>query len=154
MSDILSSLAQDVFDFTVHCTATFLAAVLSHPAVEEAAANVVRLGANAFITQPDLDEKLKITSETLAKSQEESARTAGEDFPKVVGAFFTGVFAKKDKEEKPKEAIESIEPAKDTAMIESSIEVDNDEKPEEPALEEEKWDSLSSETPAEPKKDV
>jgi len=96
MSDLFSTLAQGVFDFTVHCTATFLSAVLSHPAVQKAAANVVRLGADAFITDPDLDKKLKITGDNLSKNEEEAARAAGEDFPKIVGSFFSGMFAKKD----------------------------------------------------------
>jgi hypothetical protein len=67
------------------------AAVLSHPAVKQAAANIIVLAMNQFILQPDLDQKLLIMSETMAKQQGELARRSGEDFPKLVGSFMQGM---------------------------------------------------------------
>ena len=130
MGNIVSTVAQKAFDLAVHCTATFLAAVLSHPAMQEAQATVIMKGSNKFITQPDLNQHLKIMSETLAKNQEESARNAGEDFPKLLGHFVAGMFSpRKDKQKDKHDNKLTIltNPSEDSAMTESTKDDGNKE---------------------------
>jgi hypothetical protein len=99
----IDSTLQYLFDVTVHITATFMAAVLSHPAVEKAAADTVVEGMNRFLTQSDLDKHMRVMTDTMARSQGELAAKAGQDFPKIVGSFLTGLIMppKKDSKESP-----------------------------------------------------
>jgi hypothetical protein len=80
----------------VDIIAKFVAAVLAHPAMQDAVTKTVVLALNGFIGQPDLHEHLTAASENLSKTQVEMARQAGRDFPKVVGSFFTGLTSKSD----------------------------------------------------------
>jgi hypothetical protein len=89
---VLGRLFQTLFEGFVNCTAAVCAAVLNHPAVQNAIANGIVAGMNAFVRQPDLDDHVKIMSETLSRSQRQLARNAGEDFPVLVGNFFEGIF--------------------------------------------------------------
>ncbi|KAL7570462.1 hypothetical protein ACA910_004248 [Epithemia clementina (nom. ined.)] len=81
----------------VELCAAFTAAVLSHPAVQEAGAQIMVLGMNKFVTQPDLNETMQVMSDTMAKTQEDFARSAGEGFPKLAGKFFEGMLSPKKK---------------------------------------------------------
>jgi hypothetical protein len=89
---VLGRLFQALFEGLVQCIATVCAAVLNHPSVQDAIANGIAAGMNAFLRQPDLDDHVKIMSETLSRSQRQLARNAGEDFPVLVGNFFEGIF--------------------------------------------------------------
>lgn len=82
---------RSIFEGVVHCVASFIAAVLNHPSVQDAIANGIVAGMNAFALQPDLHEKARIMSETLSRSQRELARNAGEDFPVLIGNFLQGM---------------------------------------------------------------
>jgi hypothetical protein len=88
---LLGRLFHAFFETFVHCIATVCAAVLNHPAVQDAIANGIVAGMNAFARQPDLDEHVKIMSETLSRNQRQLARNAGEDFPVLIGNFFQGM---------------------------------------------------------------
>jgi hypothetical protein len=89
---VLGRLFQALFEGLVNCIATVCAAVVNHPAVQKAIANGIVAGMNAFVRQPDLDDHVKIMSETLSRNQRQFARNAGEDFPVLVGNFFEGIF--------------------------------------------------------------
>jgi hypothetical protein len=89
---VLGRLFQALFEGLVNCIAAVCAAVLNHPSVQNAIANGIVAGMNAFVRQPDLDDHVKIMSETLSRSQRQLARNAGEDFPVLVGNFFEGIF--------------------------------------------------------------
>ena len=79
-SGLLDSFWQWVFDVSVHSVATFVAAVMNHPAVERACAKVMARGMTEFFIEAPETAKL------------DQARNAGEDFPKLVGSFFQGMF--------------------------------------------------------------
>jgi hypothetical protein len=89
---VLGGLFQALFEGLVNCIAAVCAAVLNHPLVQNAIADGIVAGMNAFVRQPDLDDHVKIMSETLSRSQRQLARNAGEDFPVLVGNFFEGIF--------------------------------------------------------------
>jgi hypothetical protein len=89
---VLGRLFQALFEGIVECIAAVCAAVLNHPLVQNAIANGIVAGMNEFVRQPDLDDHVKIMSETLSRSQRQLARNAGEDFPVLVGNFFEGIF--------------------------------------------------------------
>jgi hypothetical protein len=89
---LFQTIFEVLFEGLVNCIATVCAAVLNHPAVENAIANGIVAGMNAFLRQPDLDDHVKIMSETLSRNQRQLARNAGEDFPVLVGNFFEGIF--------------------------------------------------------------
>jgi hypothetical protein len=89
---VLGRLFQALFEGLVNCIAAVCAAVLNHPSVQNAIANGIVAGMNDFVRQPDLDDHVKIMSETLSRSQRQLARNAGEDFPVLVGNFFEGIF--------------------------------------------------------------
>jgi hypothetical protein len=92
MAMVLGRLFQTLFEGLVNCIAAVCAAVLNHPSVQNAIANGIVQGMNDFVRQPDLDDHVKIMSETLSRSQRQLARNAGEDFPVLVGNFFEGIF--------------------------------------------------------------
>jgi hypothetical protein len=89
---VMGRLFQALFEGLVNCIAAVCAAVLNHPSVQNAIANGIVQGMNDFVRQPDLDDHVKIMSETLSRSQRQLARNAGEDFPVLVGNFFEGIF--------------------------------------------------------------
>lgn len=94
----LGRIVDAIFDACVNVVALFAAAVLSHPAVQDAAARTIVRGMNDFVTQPDLDSHMKVMSETMSKTQDEMAAKAGQDFPKLVGSFIQGMMSpKKDR---------------------------------------------------------
>jgi len=102
MGSFVSRILQATFTGSVSCVATFVAAVLNHPLVQDAIANGIVAGMNAFAHQPNLAEHIMIMNETLSKSQRELARNAGEDFPVLVGNFFQGMIKpRRDKDGNP-----------------------------------------------------
>ena len=76
----------------IHAIAVVVAAVLTDPAVKEAIANVIVTGVTNFVRQPNLDEHLLFANQTLGRTRDTVANKAGQDFPKVVGAFVKGMF--------------------------------------------------------------
>ena len=93
--ELFLRLGQLLFYGLVEINAAFLTAVMTHPDVKQAMANIMVMGMNGFVTQPDLDEKFQIMTDTMAKNQEEAARNAGQEFPKLAGKFLEGMFSKK-----------------------------------------------------------
>jgi hypothetical protein len=83
---------QYLFDLMVHAIAVVVAAVLTDPAVKEAIANVIVTGVTNFVRQPNLDEHLLFANQTIGRTRDTMASKAGQDFPKVVGAFVKGMF--------------------------------------------------------------
>ncbi|GKY98128.1 hypothetical protein MPSEU_000770600 [Mayamaea pseudoterrestris] len=83
---------QYLFDMMIHAIAVVVAAVLTDPAVKEAIANVIVSGMINFVRQPNLDEHLLFANQTLGRTRDHMASKAGQDFPKVVGAFMKGMF--------------------------------------------------------------
>jgi len=130
LSELLASIGQFfrwlLFGAVVdYIAAPFTAAVLSHPAVKEAATATLVDGMNRFLTQPDLDELLLHVNDSVSKTQGKEpkngscfvtpnycedfdphtpgiclpfsphvgdiARQAGQDFPKMVRHFVSGM---------------------------------------------------------------
>lgn len=83
-----------LFQAIVNVMASTTAAVLSHPLVKDAAAEVIVAGMNAFLRQDDLDAHLEVMIDTLSKRQNELARKQGEDFPVLVQQFMKGVMGR------------------------------------------------------------
>ena len=81
-----------MFDTMIHAIAVVVAAVLTDPAVKEAIANIIVTGVTNFVRQPNLDEHLLFANQTLGRTRDTVANKAGQDFPKVVGAFVKGMF--------------------------------------------------------------
>ena len=79
----------------VHLMASFLAAILSHEDVQDAGSRMMVRAMNEFLRQPDLNEHVRAMSETMAKNQEDYARSAGQDFPKLAGQFIQGMLSPK-----------------------------------------------------------
>lgn len=82
-----------LFQAIVSAVATFAAAVLSHPKVEETAAHVMVLGINAFMEQPDFRERMAAAAGTLSEGKEDAVRELGKNFPTVLGDFAGGLFS-------------------------------------------------------------
>ena len=97
----LSELLAAILAGLVELCASFTAAVLSHPAVQQAGAEIMVQGMNQFVKQPDLNETMQIMSDTMAKTQEDFARSAGEGFPKLAGKFLEGMLSPKKNPSKP-----------------------------------------------------
>mmetsp|Transcript_1546 Transcript_1546/g.3354 ORF Transcript_1546/g.3354 Transcript_1546/m.3354 type:complete len:431 (-) Transcript_1546:175-1467(-) len=93
---IIFGIFELLFYGLVEVHASFMTAVFTHPDVKNAMAAIMVQGMNGFITQPDLDEKFQIMTDTMAKNQEEAARNAGQEFPKIAGSFIKGMFSKPD----------------------------------------------------------
>lgn len=89
-------LAHSIFSILVRFHVALLTAVLNHEATQDALAKVLVRGMNNFLTQPDLDKKFQIMSETMSKNHEEAARNAGHEFPKLVGNFIQGMWDAKN----------------------------------------------------------
>jgi hypothetical protein len=83
---------QSIFDFLVDAVANFAAAVLDHPAMHKSIIDVIVQGVDQFIRQPDLDQHLMTAGHHVSKARETMAIKAGQDFPKVAGAFVKGMF--------------------------------------------------------------
>ena len=83
------------FDALVELNATFLAAVLSHESVQNAGARMMVRAMNDFLRQGNLHEHVRIASENMAVNQEDYARSAGQDFPKLAGQFIQGMLSPK-----------------------------------------------------------
>ena len=85
----------------VHVTAIFTSAVLSHPQVVTAGSNVMLAGMNAFMSQPDLAEKLKRANQQMSvQEKQEVAVQIGRDLPVLMGGIFYGVFSRNDDNDK------------------------------------------------------
>lgn len=92
MLSFFQNTANRLFDAAVYAVATFTAAVLNSPAVQNAVARAIVLSMKMICHEPDLDEHLQAVSETLSQNVEREAKRAGKDFPRVVGSFVKGVF--------------------------------------------------------------
>lgn len=90
---MIATLCQALLDAFVHVTATICAAVLRHEAVQAAGATMMVRAMNDFLRQPDLNEHVRVMSETMSKNQEDYARSAGQDFPKLAGQFIQGMLS-------------------------------------------------------------
>ena len=92
---MILSLLKFLVGALVDACATFLASILSHEAVQTAGANMMVRAMNEFLRQPDLNDHVRCMSETMAKHQQDYARSAGEDFPKLAGQFIQGMLSPK-----------------------------------------------------------
>ena len=99
---------------TVSALAAFMAALLGHPQVEEAAAKVMVAGINMFLDQPGIAERI---TDKLGDKNDTLARKAGEEFLHLVGNFFKGVMngTKKDDDPTNKEDDEAMKTVDDDA---------------------------------------
>jgi len=88
------STSSRVFTWLVNLVASFTAAVLSHPSVQQAAASVVVMGMNNFLRQEDLDVHLETMEATLARKQKGIVRKAGEEFPSLFRTFIKGAMGR------------------------------------------------------------
>lgn len=77
---VISSVCQIFFDWAVHLMATFLAAVLAHPAMKESVADIVALGVAHVLRDPYLATAV---NETLA-NQPQQAENSCRDSPDAV----------------------------------------------------------------------
>jgi hypothetical protein len=103
-----------IFTTTVSALAAFMAALLAHPQVEEAAAKVTVAGINMLLDQPDIAERI---TDKLGDKNDTLARKAGEEFPHLVGNFVKGVMngTKKDDDPTNKEDDEAMKMVDDDA---------------------------------------
>lgn len=77
---------------------SFVAAVLAHPAVQDAVADAIVLGMTKVARDPQLDENLMIAEKALSKSNEERAKQAGKDAPKLLGKIWEGMQSAREEE--------------------------------------------------------
>lgn len=107
-----------VADVIIDSTAAFMTAVLTHPNVVEAAAQVMVAGINAFAAQPDLADKLKQVNQHMTQQDKEAAAVQiGRDLPVFVGGIVQGVFNRggnNDKNNKIKETKSSEDTKEET----------------------------------------
>jgi hypothetical protein len=67
----------------------------SHEKVQAAGARMIVRAMNDFLRQDDLNEHVRMASETMALNQEDYARSAGRDFPHLAGQFIQGMLSPK-----------------------------------------------------------
>lgn len=80
-----------IFRFVIRILAGFLTALLIDPGVNHAAASAIKDGMNMWFTQPNVKAKLIKLQENLAESEDSLAKPIGEDFPKLLFNFISGL---------------------------------------------------------------
>jgi hypothetical protein len=88
-----------IWQGVVRLIASGVAAVLSDERVQTAAAGTMVRAMNEFLCQPNLNDHVRTMSESLAKNQEDYARSAGQDFPKLAGQFIQGLLSPKQQQQ-------------------------------------------------------
>jgi len=85
-----------IFFLFVEIFAQLLAAILSHPIVLDASAQIVVEGMNKFGEQPDLSDRLSSMLDAVLNEEQKkkTARQAGEDVPLYVSGFVGGLISK------------------------------------------------------------
>jgi len=78
---VISAVCGMFFDWAVHLVATFLAAVLVHPAVKESVADIFALGLAHVLRNPDLAAAV---NEALANQQQQAGNNSCHDSPDAV----------------------------------------------------------------------
>jgi hypothetical protein len=89
---LLNNMLCALYDTVITALATVIASVLNHPKANDAITNVIVNGITKFLTQPNLHEHILVANQSLGKTRDTMANKAGQDFPKVVGAFVKGMF--------------------------------------------------------------
>jgi hypothetical protein len=84
-----------LWTFLVNLVANFIADVLEHPRVQEAASTAIVNGINDTLDQPDFPTKIKVISLLTMDAKEQIAvsRQLGEQFPKAAVNFLGGAVA-------------------------------------------------------------
>jgi hypothetical protein len=85
----MESFLASIWNYSVNLVATFLAAVLSHPKVQKASSDLIVLGLNSALEQPDLSD---IIQQLTVRVYDDGAisRQMGEQFPKSAKQFVFG----------------------------------------------------------------
>lgn len=82
---------RSLFRALVTSIAATLTAVIIDPAVNRALANAVKDGLNMFLTQPQLKGRLLALQSNLSDNDQSLAKPLGEDFPKLLYNFLSGL---------------------------------------------------------------
>lgn len=87
-----SSLSGRIWNYMVNLVAQFLAQVLEHPAVVNAASRIMVAGIDASMEQPELAQKMAQVTRSIATS-EDGVKEIGKAFPKMALDFMGGAVA-------------------------------------------------------------
>jgi hypothetical protein len=87
-----SSLSGRIWNYFVNLTALFLAQVLEHPTVVNAAARIMVAGIDESMEQPELALKIAQVTRSIATS-EDGVKEIGKAFPKMALDFMGGAVA-------------------------------------------------------------
>jgi cation transport regulator ChaB len=87
----MESFLASIWNYCVNLVATFTAAVLSHPKMQQAASDVIVLALNSALEQPELSN---IIQQLTVRVYDDGAisRQMGEQFPKSAKQFVAGAF--------------------------------------------------------------
>ena len=86
----------------MNLVANFIADVLEHPRVQQAASRTIVSGMNATVEQSDLASRITRVSLALQEENGEVSRHFGEQFPRAAASFIGGAVAGLRKKENRK----------------------------------------------------